>query len=65
MIQSLQKQKRTKPAVRVEMDQIHIKSIKETKSQISQLQKQVARIHNDIRKLRTTSIMRIGTRNKV
>jgi hypothetical protein len=65
MIQSLQKQKRIKPAVRVEVDQIQIKSIKETKSQISQLQKQVARIYNDIRKLRTTSIIRIGTRNKV
>ncbi|MGH9976589.1 MAG: hypothetical protein ACRD8Z_12250 [Nitrososphaeraceae archaeon] len=64
MIQSLQKQGRTKPAVRVEMDQMQIKSIKETKSQISQLQKQVARIHNDIQRLRTASITRTGTRTR-
>ena len=61
MIQSLQKQERTKPTVRVEMDQMQIKSIKETKSQISQLQKQLARIQNDIRRLRTASITRTGT----
>lgn len=64
MIQSLQKQERTKPVVRVEMDQIQIKSIKETKSQINQLQKQLAQIQNDIRRLRTASITRTGTRTK-
>ena len=65
MIQSLQKQKQTKPAEGVGIDRIQFQSIKQIKSQIKQLQKQVARIQNDIRRVRTASITRTRTRTKV
>jgi hypothetical protein len=64
MIQSLQKQKQTKSTAGVGIDQIQFKSIRQIKSQISQLQKKVARIQNDIRRIRTVSITRTRTRTK-
>jgi archaellum component FlaC len=64
MIQSLQKQKQTKPAGGVGIDRIQFQSIKQIKSQTNQLQKQVARIQNDIRRIRTASITRTRTRTK-
>ena len=64
MIQSLQKQKQTKPAEGIGIDRIQFQSIKQIKSQINQLQKQVARIQNDIRRIRTASITRTRTRTK-
>ena len=62
MIQSLQKQKQTKPAEGIGIDRIQFQSIKQIKSQINQLQKQVARIQNDIRRIRTASITRTRTK---
>ena len=58
MIQSLQKQKQTKPAEGIGIDRIQFQSIKQIKSQINQLQKQVARIQNDIRRTRTRTKFR-------
>ena len=65
MIQSLQQQKQTKSAAGVGIDQIQFKSIKQIKSQIIQLQKQVARIQNDIRRIRTASMTRTRTRTRL
>ena len=66
VVQSLQKQKQPKsiPAVRVDGSQIQ--SVKQIKTQMGQLQKQVARIQKDIQKIRTVSNTRsrISTKSK-
>ena len=66
VVQSLQRQKQPKsiPAVRVDGSQIQ--SVKQIKTQMGQLQKQVARIQKDIQKIRTVSNTRsrIGTKSK-
>jgi hypothetical protein len=64
VIQSLQKQKQTKSAAGIGIDQIQFKSIKQIKSQIIQLQKQVSRIQNDIRRIKTASMTRTRARTK-
>ena len=64
MLQSLQKQKQTKSTTGSGVGQSQYQSIQQTKSQISQLQKQVARIQNDIRSIRTVPITRIQTKTK-
>jgi hypothetical protein len=64
VIQSLQKQKQTKSAAGVGIDQIQFKSIKQIKSQIIQLQKQISRIQNDIRRIKTASMTRTRARTK-
>ena len=55
MIQSLQKQKQkqSKSITGTELDKLQSQSTKQNKSQISHLQKQVVRIQNDIRRIRT------------
>ena len=66
VVQSLQRQKQPKsiPAVRVDGSQIQ--SVKQIKTQMGQLQKQVARIQKDIQKIRTVSNTRsrISTKSK-
>ena len=64
MIQSLQKQKQFKPTVDARAGQSQLQSVKQIKSQISHLQKQVMRIQNDIQKIRTTSGPSTTTRAK-
>jgi hypothetical protein len=59
MIQSLQKLKQTKSTKGAIMSQSSLQSIKQIQSQVNLLQKQVARIQNDIQKIRITP--RIGT----
>jgi chromosome segregation ATPase len=63
MIQSLQKQKQTKPT----SDSATDKSIKQIKSQVNQLQRQVTRIQDDVRRIRTASVtrMRQGTQTMI
>jgi len=65
LIQSLQKQ--TKPTVNVAMDQSQLQSIKQIKSQVIQLQKQVTRLQDGVRRIKTASVIgaRQGTRTKV
>ena len=64
MLQSLQKQKQTKSTTGSGVGQSQYQSIQQIKSQISQLQKHVARIQNDIRRIRTVPIIRIRTKTK-
>ena len=54
MIQSIQKQKQTNSTKGAGVTQPLSQSVKQIQSQINELQKQVARIHNDIQKIRTT-----------
>jgi hypothetical protein len=67
MIQSLLEQKQTKPTISAAIGQSQLQSIKQIKFQINQLQRQVTRIQDDVRRIRTTSITRTrqGTRTKV
>jgi archaellum component FlaC len=62
MIQSLQKHKQTKSATEAGVSGSQSQSIKEIQSQISQLQKHVTRIQNDIHKIRIASIARGKTK---
>jgi len=62
MIQSLQKHKQTKSATEAGVSGSQSQSIKEIQSQISQLQKHVTRIQNDIHKIRIASIARRKTK---
>lgn len=64
MIQSLQQQEQTKSTAGAGIDQIQFKSIKQIKSQTSRLQKQVARIQNDLRRIRAASMTRTRARTK-
>ena len=61
MIQSLQRQKQTKPISGGGADRLQLQSLKEIKSQTNHLQKQVARIQIDIQRIRTASITRTTT----
>jgi type I site-specific restriction-modification system R (restriction) subunit len=60
MIQSLQMQKQTKSTTGTGESQFQ--SVKQIKSQVSLLQKQMARIQNDIQRIRAASIARTKTR---
>ncbi|MGH9963635.1 MAG: hypothetical protein ACRD5E_02250 [Nitrososphaeraceae archaeon] len=62
MIQSLQKYKQTKLATEARVSGSQSQSIKEIQSQISQLQKHVTRIQNDIYKMRISSVARARTK---
>jgi chemotaxis protein histidine kinase CheA len=62
MIQSLQKQKRTKPTVDTGIGKLQFQSTKQIQSQVSHLQKQVTQIQKDIQKLRTVPTKRTNTR---
>jgi hypothetical protein len=55
LVQSVQKQKLTKPILSEGVNGSQLQSITQIKSQISQLQKQVTRIHNEIQRIRTAS----------
>jgi hypothetical protein len=65
MVQSLQKQKQnqSKSIRGAGVDKLQSQSITQNKPQISQLQKQVARIQNDIRRIGTGSILRTKTKS--
>ena len=67
MIQSLQKQKQTKPTVNARIDRSQSEFIKQIKYQINQLHRQIAQIQNDVLRIRTVSITgkRQGSRTKV
>ena len=56
MIQSLQKQKRDKPTVDASIDRSQSLSIKQIKSKINQLQRQITGIRADVLMIRTVSI---------
>jgi hypothetical protein len=58
MIQSLQKQKQNKPTVDASIDRSQSLSIKQIKSQINQLQRQITGIHADVLKIRINSVTR-------
>jgi hypothetical protein len=62
MIQSSQKQKRTKPAVDTRIGKLQFQSTKQIQSQISQLQRQVIRIQKYIQRIRTVPTKRTNTR---
>ena len=55
LIQSLQKQRQSTIAAGLGLRQSQSQSIKQIKSQLGHLQKQVSRVQKDIQKLRTTS----------
>lgn len=61
-IQSLQKQ--TKSTTTTGVVQSQLQSIKQIKSQLSLLQKQVARIQNDIQRIRSAPIARTKSKSK-
>lgn len=61
-IQSLQKQ--TKSTTSTGVVQSQLQSIKQIKSQLSLLQKQVARIQNDIQRIRSAPIARTKSKSK-
>lgn len=61
-IQSLQKQ--TKSTTSTGVVQSQLQSIKQIKSQLSLLQKQVARIQNDIQRIRSAPIVRTKSKSK-
>ena len=63
MIQSLQKQKQTKPTVDVGRGKLQVQSIKQIQSQISQLQKQVIRIQKDTQRIKVVTTK--GTNTKL
>ena len=67
MIQSLHKQKQTKPIISAAISQSQLQSMKQIKSQVNQLQKQITRIQDNVRRIRTTSTTRTrqGTRTKI
>jgi hypothetical protein len=67
MIQSLQKQKQTKPTVNARIDRLQSEFIKQIKYQINQLHRQIAQIQNDVLRIRIVSITgkRQGSRTKV
>jgi hypothetical protein len=62
MIQSLQKQKQTKPIVDTGRGKSQVQSIKQIQSQISQLQKQVIRIQKDIQRIKVVTTKGTNTR---
>jgi len=64
VIQSLHKQKQTKPTVDAGIGKSQFQSMKQIKSQINQLQKQVTRIQDDIRRIRKASVAGIGARTR-
>jgi hypothetical protein len=64
MIQSLHKQKQTKPTVDAGVGKSQFQSMKQIKSQINQLQKQVTRIQDDIRRIRKASVTGTGARTR-
>ena len=66
MIQSLQKQKQkqSKSITGTGVDKLQFQTMKQINSQISQLQKQVIRIQNDIQRIKTAPITRTITRLK-
>jgi hypothetical protein len=62
MIQSLQKQKQTKPTIDVGIDKSQFQSIKRIQSQISQLQKQVTLIQKNIQRIKVVPTKGTNTR---
>jgi hypothetical protein len=58
LIQSLQKQRQSTIAAGLGLRQSQLQSIKQIKSQLGQLQKQVSRVENDVQKLRTASTIK-------
>ena len=64
MIQSLQRQKQSKPTAGAGVSQSQLQSIKQVQSQISQLQKQVALIQKDIYRIRTAPGTKARTRKR-
>jgi hypothetical protein len=64
MIQSLQRQKQSKPTAGVKEGQSQLQSVKQVQSQISQLQKQVALIQKDIHRIRTAPGTKARTRKR-
>lgn len=64
MIQSMQKQKQTKPTVDGEVGKSQFQFMKQIKFQVNQLQKQVTRIQDDIRRIKTASVAGTGTRTR-
>jgi hypothetical protein len=64
MIQSLHKQKQTKPTVDSRTGKSQFQSMIQIKSQVNQLQKQVTRIQDDIRRIRTASVAETGARTR-
>lgn len=64
IIQSLQRQKQSKPTAGVGVGQSQLQSIKQVQSQISQLQKQVTLIQKDIHRIRTAPGTKARTRKR-
>jgi hypothetical protein len=64
IIQSLQRQKQSKPTAGVGVGQSQLQSIKQVQSQISQLQKQVTLIQKDIHRFRTAPGTKARTRKR-
>jgi hypothetical protein len=64
MIQSLLRQKQSKPTAGVKEGQSQLQSVKQVQSQISQLQKQVALILKDIHRIRTAPDTKTRTRKR-
>jgi hypothetical protein len=64
MIQSLQRQKQSKPTAGVKEGQSQLQSVKQVQSQISQLQKQVALIQKDTHRIRTAPGTKARTRKR-
>jgi hypothetical protein len=62
MIQSLQKQKQTKPTVDAGSGKSQVQSIKQIQSQISQLQNQVTRIQKDTQRIKVITTKGTNTR---
>jgi hypothetical protein len=65
IIQSLQKQKQTKPIINAKIDQTESQSIKQIKTQVNQLQRQITRIQDDVLKIKPVTGRRQGTSIKV
>jgi len=55
LVQSLQKQRQTSIAAGLGLGQSQSQSMRQIKSQLGRLQKQVSRVQKDVQKLRTTS----------
>jgi hypothetical protein len=64
MIQSLHRQRQSKPTAGVKEGQSQLQSVKQVQSQISQLQKQVALIQKDIHRIRTAPGTKARTRKR-
>ncbi|MGH9994686.1 MAG: hypothetical protein ACRD4J_05550 [Nitrososphaeraceae archaeon] len=64
MIQSLQRQKASKPTAGVGVGQSQLQSVKQVQSQISQLQKQEALIQKDTHRIRTAPGTKARTRKR-